>query len=170
MEPSAFLLPYFRAERDEAIVFVAVGVLAIAAAAWLWTRVPRWRGAALPLAAIAAIQLVVGATVWQRTDAQVAALTARFAADRAAFKREEGARMLAVNRNFRIYKGIEVALIVVAVALLLASRRRGSAADGRRAFWRAFGAGLALQAGLMLTLDLFAEARGAAYAARIESL
>ena len=33
----------------------------------------------------------------------------------------------------------------------------------RRPFWRGVGLGLALQAGLMLLLDLFAEARGSTY-------
>jgi hypothetical protein len=45
MEPRAFLLPYFSAERAKAMLFVAVGVLAVVAAAWLWRRMPRWRGA-----------------------------------------------------------------------------------------------------------------------------
>ena len=170
MAPRAFLLPYFDAERDEAMLFVAVGVLAVVAAAWLWRGLPRWRGAALPLVAIALIQLVVGGTVWLRTDAQVAALAARYDSDRSGFQREEVARMAAVNRNFRVYKAIEIALLAVAVALVVASRRRAGISDDRRDFWRAFGAGLALQAALMLTLDLFAEARGGAYAARIESL
>jgi hypothetical protein len=108
--------------------------------------------------------------VWQRTDAQVAALSARYASDRAGFQRAEAARMAAVNRNFRLYKAIEIALLAAGVALVVVNHRRTGIAEGRGAFWRAFGVGLALQAALMLTLDLFAEARGTAYAARIEAL
>ena len=69
--PSEFLLSYFAAERSAAIAFVAIGTLALIAAAWAWWRAPSWRGAARPLLAIAVLQLVVGATVWLRTDAQV---------------------------------------------------------------------------------------------------
>src|SRR6476659_8534987 len=70
--PSEFLLSYFAAEHSEAIAFVAIGTLVLIAAAWAWRRAPSWRRAALPLLAIAVIQLVVGATLWLRTDARVA--------------------------------------------------------------------------------------------------
>ncbi len=164
----AFLSPYFGAERNEAIVFVAVGVLAIVLAAALWWRQPRWRGAAGPLVAIALIQIVVGAAVALRTDAQVTVLAEQLVVDRAAFKRAEGARMAAVNRNFRLYKAIEIGLLAAGLALAATSRRAKT--PPRREFWRAFGAGLALQAGFMLTLDFFAEERAAVYAGQVDRL
>ena len=167
-EAASFLLPYFAAERQEAMLFVAVGAAAVAAAAWLTWRVPRWRGAAWPLVAIAAIQIVVGGSVGLRTDAQVATLAARLAADPAAFKREETARMLVVNDNFRVYKAIEIGLVAAGVALVAANRR--PAQRPRRAFWRAFGAGLALQAAFMLALDFFAEERAGVYTAQVDQL
>ncbi|MFM8465409.1 MAG: hypothetical protein ACKOA0_15190, partial [Burkholderiaceae bacterium] len=66
---------YFSAEKSESLLFVAVGILAIGLAVWLLQDGHRLRSAAFPLIAIALIQLVVGGTVFLRTDGQVAAAT-----------------------------------------------------------------------------------------------
>ena len=149
------LIPYFSAEKSEALLFLAVGVVAIAVSVWLWLSRSRWKAMALPLVAIAAIQLTVGGTVYFRTDAQVAALQAQLAADRSAFKQAETVRMDVVVKNFKIYKAIEIALLLTGLALVALMRSH------QKLF--AAGAGLALQSGLMLVLDLFAEARADEY-------
>jgi hypothetical protein len=70
--------------------------------------------------------------------------------------------MRAVSRSFATYKAIEVAFIVVGLALAL--RRRG----GR--FWRGFGLGMLVQGALMLPADLLAEDRAADYVRAIEAI
>lgn len=149
------LIPYFAAEKSEALLFMAVGVAAIAVSGWLWLSRSRWKAMALPLVVIAAIQLTVGGTVYFRTDAQVAALQAQLAADRSAFKQAETVRMDVVVKNFKIYKAIEIALLLAGLALVALMRSRQTLL--------AVGAGLALQSALMLVLDLFAEARADEY-------
>lgn len=70
--------------------------------------------------------------------------------------------MQAVMKNFVIYRWTEVALLVLG-ALLWAFAPPASA-------WRGAGLGLAVQAGLMLALDFFAERRGDAYLAWLQTL
>lgn len=155
MTDADFIPRYFSAEKQESLLFMLVGAAALLAAWWLWRRRSALRGMIVPLVAIAAIQGVVGATVYFRSDAQAATLTQQRATAPAAFKADESRRMAVVMRSFELYKRIEIALFAAGVLLMLPLRRRQ--------YWFAFGLGLALQAGFMLVLDLFAEARGQAY-------
>ena len=156
MIDAPFIAAYFSAEKQEALLFIAVGIAACLASFWLWRTHSRLRGMAGPLLAIAAIQIVVGATVYFRTDAQVAAIHAQRQTAPAAFKAEETKRMALVMRNFELYKRIEIALLALGAASAVALRRR-------HPYWFAFGLGLALQAAFMLVLDLFAQSRAHDY-------
>lgn len=160
--PVDFLLRYFDAEKQESLLFVAVGIAAIVASLHLYRRARRWHGMVAPLVAIAAIQIVVGTTVYLRTDAQVAVLQSRLGAAPAALKAEEGGRMKTVLRNFDLYKSIELALLATGIAVAFGLRRRE--------YWRGFGLGLALQSAFMLVLDLYAEARAQVYIAALLAL
>lgn len=58
------VITYFSAEKRESLLFLLVGVAAIAASVLLWRTGSPWRGMAWPLSAIALIQIVVGSTVY----------------------------------------------------------------------------------------------------------
>lgn len=70
------LYQYFREEKAESLFFMAVGVAAIAVVLYvLFARHEALlRGAAIPLAVVGLIQVVVGGSVYFRTNSQVAAL------------------------------------------------------------------------------------------------
>ncbi len=153
--PDDFLLRYFSAEKAEALLFLALGPCAIVGAWLLYRHSARYKGSIVPLVAIAAIQIVVGATVFLRTDAQVVDLQRKFHHAPAQFKAEESQRMTLVMTSFGRYKILEMALLVLGVGLAAGLRRRRT--------WHAFGIGLALQAAIMLGLDWVAESRGQRY-------
>jgi hypothetical protein len=162
LEPQ--LRQYFTAEKQESVFFVAFGVLSLVLAVLFFLRGgPSLRGAAFPVASVGLIQVVVGGAVWMRTDQQIADLLALVASAPARYVAEEGARMATVNKWFDVYKVIEIALLVVGVVLLVVGRAGG------RAVLLGAGAGLAIQAAIMLTLDFFAEARANRYTAQIET-
>jgi hypothetical protein len=117
---------------------------------------------AYPLAAIALIQIVVGSTVYFRTDAQTADLHQQLAGDPAAYASAELPRMETVRRSFAIYKIIEIILLVAGVAGYFLLR------DRQTLF--AVSLGLVLQAALMLALDLVAERRADVYIEQIRRL
>lgn len=154
---------YFRAEKAEALLFLAAGVLAVGFACWAFfaARENFYVGMAIPVLLVGLIQLVVGATVFFRTAQQVAGLDAQFAADVNSFATAESARMIQVMRNFSIYKWVEIAFVLGGVVLLIFRAAH---------FWQGLALGLLMQGALMLTLDIFAERRGERYQQEIQQL
>lgn len=146
---------YFAGEKQESLLFVAVGLLAICVAIWLWSNGHRLRFMAAPLVAVALLQLVVGSTVFLRTDSQLQGLVAQSETAPAQFKQDEVSRMQTVMKNFNFYKTVEMILLVLGVGLIAFLQRFDVAAG--------IGVGLVLQAALTLALDIFAEARGQNY-------
>lgn len=153
---------YFTAEKQESLLFVLVGLLAIGVAAWLWMNGHRLKSMAYPLVAVALLQIVVGASVYMRTDTQFAALNQQLSTSPLEFKAEETQRMNVVMKNFNLYKRVEMILLVLGL-LLIAFAQKYDLATG-------IGAGLMLQAAFTLCLDMFAEARGNDYLAALGGL
>lgn len=161
MSPAA---AYFAAERAESLVFMAIGVAALAASFLFWfgLKTRFWRGMAWPLALIAAIQITVGSTIWLRSPLDAERVQQIVQQEPARVKGEEIPRMQAVMRNFELYRWVET--ILLALGALLAWRAKaGSGARG-------VGLGLSLQAGAMLTLDHFAQQRGEVYLRWLQSV
>ena len=153
---------YFAGEKQESLLFIAVGLIAICVGIWLWTNGHRLRFMAVPLITIALMQLVVGTTVYLRTESQVQSLIAQSQSAPAQFKQDEVSRMQTVMKNFNIYKAIEMVLLVLGVCLIGFLQRFDVAAG--------IGAGLVLQAAFTLALDMFAEARGQDYLVALKGL
>ena len=152
---------YFVAEKLESLLFLAVGILAISVATWLYANGHRLKSMAYPLVAIAVIQIVVGGSVFFRTGNQLAGLNKQASEAPATFKAEETRRMEGVMRNFTTYKWIEIALLAIGTGLVLLWQRHDIAAG--------IGGGFVIQAAFMLCLDLFAEARGEDYLALLRA-
>ena len=153
---------YFAGEKQESLLFMAAGLIAIGVAVWLWTSGHRLRFMAVPLVVIALMQLVVGTTVYLRTETQWQSLVTQSQSAPAQFKQEEVRRMQTVMKNFNIYKTVEMVLLVVGVCLIGLLQRFDIAAG--------VGAGLVLQASFTLALDMFAEARGQDYLVALNRL
>ena len=156
------LTEYFAGEKQESLLFIAAGMIAICVGVWLWTNGHRLRFIAVPLVLVAVMQLVVGATVYLRTEGQVQGLITQSQSAPAQFKQGEVSRMQTVMKNFNIYKTIEMVLLVVGVGLIGFLQRFDVAAG--------IGAGLVLQAAFTLALDMFAQARGQDYLVALKGL
>ena len=148
---------YFSAERAESMLFIAVGALALAASAYflLVLRKPFFNGMAITLSVVAALQMIVGITIYQRSPADTARVQQMVQSAPQQIKSEEVPRMQTVIRNFKIYLGVELSLLVLSILVLLLSSPgtliRGAAM------------GLAIQAVFTAVLDLAATRRGDAY-------
>jgi small-conductance mechanosensitive channel len=153
------MIGYFTAEKQESLLFIAVGLIAVAVGLWLWMNGHRLRSMAFPLIAVAAIQIVVGSSVYLRTDAQVATLSAQLETTADAARAAEDVRMAKVMKNFGLYKIIEIVLLTIGVLLVLFLRQSDLAVG--------IGAGLILQSSFMLALDMFAELRAEEYIAAL---
>ena len=166
--PPAFgaqMQAYFAAEKAESLLFVALGTMALVFALQAVRGGPPFaRGLAGPLALVGLIQLVVGGTVFLRTEGQVQSLLQQLSHDAPGLAAAELARMAVVSRWFRVYFWIEIGLILVGLGVVAWGRTRGSR------FVLGMGVALSLQSAIMLGLDLPAEARANTYVGQIRAL
>lgn len=154
---------YLDAERAESRLFAGMGVLSIAGGAVALGASDRdfLRGASLPLIGVGIIQLVVGGSVWWRTEEQKAQLRTLILSEPSRYVSEESARMRQVNENFVIYRWTEISLLGVGAVTA------GAGYTMDKDFVTGLGVGLAFQSAVMLTLDYFAEKRGNEYARQV---
>jgi hypothetical protein len=153
---------YLDAERAESRLFVGLGALSLAGGAVaLASDRPALQGASLPVMGVGLIQLLVGGSVWWRTEDQKRALRTQIGEAPARYVADETQRMKTVNDNFVIYRWTELSLLGAGAAL----GATGYALD--REFVTGLGLGLAVQSAIMLGLDYFAERRGHAYARQV---
>ena len=149
---------YFNAERDESMLFMAVGALALAASAYflLVLRKPFFNGMAITLSVVAALQIIVGITIYQRSPLDTARVQQMVQSAPQQIKSEEVPRMQKVILNFKIYLGVELSLLVLSIVVLLLVSSPGTLIRGAAM-------GLAIQAVFTAVLDLAAMRRGDAY-------
>lgn len=152
-----FIKTYFTAEKNESLLFVLFGILTIGFSVYALLK---WgdsfyRGFAVPAILIGIIQIVVGSTVYFRTDKQINELETLYQQDKTAFAKAETPRMNTVMKNFSLYKKVEVAFVLIGLLLIFFAPSKE--------FWLGIGVGMLLQGALMLTADIFAERRGKEY-------
>ncbi len=154
MEP---ISSYFNAERTESIIFIVIALVALIASCWfiIALKTPFFIGMAISLTLIAALQLIVGLTIYQRSpiDNERVQQMVRSAPDQ--LQSEEVVRMNVVIRNFKIYLGVELILLIISL-ISLKFFTSGSLIQGSAL-------GLALQAIFTAVLDLIAMKRGESY-------
>lgn len=116
------------------------------------------KGMAYPLVGMALVHLIVGGTVFFRTNKQLASLLEGLQL----FPREmvgaEKTRMETVMANFEKYKNVEMLLFFLGLAFVVAG-----AFVGFGEFMLGTGIGLSLQGAFTLVFDLFAAYRGGFY-------
>jgi hypothetical protein len=165
-----FIYKYFIAEKQESLLFLIVGIMAIVLAVVFWFFIKSnpnfFKGAAIPLLAIGLIQIIVGYSVYSRTDKQKANIAYNIGMEPVAYvKQTEQPRMKIVMKNFIIYRWIEIAFIITGIILIFLYR-----SNPDKSVWYGFGIALTIQAIIMLGADYFAEKRGEIYAAELEKI
>lgn len=151
---------YFIAEKNENLLFVILGIGAITLSLvgiFYW-QTSFWKGAAIPLILIALIQIIVGYTVFARSDKQLNSILSNFETDVLKLQNEELPRMEDVNKNFTTYKWTEIILLVAGIALALVYRENPD-----KQLIVGIGVALAIEAALMFGADFMAEKRATNY-------
>ncbi len=122
MEISQFTTLYFGWEKTCSVFFILVGLVGIAAAILCWQKsgheIIGW--APYPLVIFGSLSLIVGCTIFFRTDAQLSSLLSLAQSDPEMFFRQELERMASVNRNWSIYKWGELFFIVGSLIVIMA--------------------------------------------------
>jgi uncharacterized membrane protein len=166
----SFIYRYFIAEKQESLLFLIVGIVAVILAVACWFFIKSnpafFKGVAIPLLAIGLIQMVVGYTVYSRTDKQQKDIAYNIGMEPVAYtKSTELPRMKTVMKNFVIYRWVEIAFIIAGLILIFLFRKNAD-----KTFWYGFGIALAIQAIIMLGADYFAESRGRVYTNELQKI
>ncbi len=166
----SFIYKYFIAEKQESLLFLIVGIVAILLAVVFWFFIKSnpqfFKGTTIPLLAIGLIQIVVGYSVYSRTDKQKTDIAYNIGMEPVNYvKQTEQPRMKAVMKNFVIYRWVEIAFIIAGLILIFLFRSNPDIS-----FWYGFGVALALQAIIMLGADYFAEKRGKIYSDHLQQI
>lgn len=151
---------YFNAEKGESLLFIIIGVAAIILAIVFFFIIKSswYKGAAIPFFVIGMMHLVVGYTVYNRSDADRTRNVYAYDMNPTELKTKELLRMEKVNRNFVVYRYIEIALLVVGLVLIVLYRSQPD-----KNFWMGLGVALAIEAIISLGADHFAEKRAGVY-------
>lgn len=157
---------YFVAEKQESLVFLIIGIVALLTAAGLLTfaKSPYFKGAAIPLIVIGLIQVSVGYTIFKRSDADRSRNVYAYDMNPTELKDKELPRMQKVNNNFIIIRWVEMALATAGIFILFYY-----STDASKVFLAGVGLTLTIQAIIMLGADYFAEKRAKIYTAGIET-
>ena len=156
---------YFIAEKQESLLFIVVGIIAIilALAFFFHWKTTFYKGAAIPLLVIGLIQAIVGLTVYSRSDSQRIENVYAYDMDPGKLKTQELPRMKKVNKNFIICRWVEFFLILMGLILVFIFRNNEGGT-----FWYGLGITLAIQSAIMLGADYFAEKRAIKYSSGLE--
>jgi ABC-type xylose transport system permease subunit len=157
---------YFMAEKQESLLFLIIGIIALvlAIAFFFFLKTNFYKGAAIPLVLTGLIQIVVGFTVYKRSDGDRVRNVYAYDMNPGQLKNEELPRMKTVIKNFAIFRWVEIACVLGGALLIFYCKTNPD-----KTFWYGLGVTLVVQAALMLGADYFAEKRAVQYSKGIES-
>lgn len=157
---------YFNAEKNESLLFIIFGITAIVLALvfFFYLKTNWHKGFAVPFLIIGLLQLVVGCTVYNRTDEYRKRNVYAYDMNPDELKEKELPRMQAVMKKFIICRYIEIAFVLIGFSLLFCFKDNPD-----KIFWKGFGTSLTILALFTLSANFFAEKRGKIYTERIKS-
>lgn len=151
---------YFNAEKNESLVFIVLGILALVVALlFIFYWKSNWhRGAAIPFILVGLLHLVAGITIFNRSDQDRIRVVYALDMHPSDLTTKELPRMQKVNSNFVVYRYTEIALLILGLILYFYFR-----STSHQLFWAGLGMALAIEAGVSLGADYFAEQRAKKY-------
>jgi hypothetical protein len=158
------VVKYFNGEKAESYIFILVGLIAFAMALFFIfaLKTSFWKGVAIPFIIVALLEFMVGYAIVTRSSKDILRVQTYITKEPRKIRSDEIPRMEKVLNNFVIYRYVEIALILLGIVLMYSSMND--------TFWRGIGLGLFIQAGIVLSLDFFAERRGHIYILYLQEL
>lgn len=153
---------YFEQEKTAALIGMGGAVVAGGTGGYLVTQGDLSKGIGFSLIGIGAIGLVVGGTVYLRTDSQLEKLEKQLETNPLDYKKFEGARMQRVVTQFTILKIAELSILAGGVATAMVG------APQKADLTTGIGIGLGIDAVLLLVFDYFADVRATSYLKQIQ--
>jgi hypothetical protein len=160
---------YFIAEKQEALLFLIIGIasIIIPLLLYIFYKTNFIKGFCMPFVTIGIIQCVVGYTVYKRSDADRTTNVYNYDMNPNYFANTELPRMQKVNNSFNLYKYIEIALLIVAVGIIFF--KQSAFLHTQNSLWLGIAIALAIQSFTMLIADMVAQQRALLYTQQIEA-
>lgn len=158
-----FIHDYFTEEKIASFFFIIIGSISIVLA-FIFLFIIQYsffKGLAIPFLFIGCIQVLLGTITVLRAPKDMIRVEQQLNQEPQKIITEELSRMEKIQKNFRIYKWIEITLLILGLILFCLFYKSA------QSFWKGLGMGLIIQAGTLLTLDLIAEKRADTYVARL---
>lgn len=154
---------YFIAEKQAALFFLIFGVVVIVVvlALFFLVKSPLAKGASFTLLFFALIQVLVGFTIYTRSDKDRVNIVYALDMNPQVLKDKELPRIVKVNKQFTIYKTVAVVFIVAALLLILFFNNKNLLIVG-------MGIGLLVQSLAIFMADYFAHKRAIHYQQLLE--
>lgn len=151
---------YFIAEKNESLLFIIVGAAAIILALvfFFYLKTNWYKGASIPFLIVGIIHLVIGITVYKRSDGDRQRNVYVYDMNPQDLKIKELPRMQKVIKNFIVIRYVEIALLLIGFGLIFSFKNRLD-----KTFWVGLGVALAIEAVVSLGADYFAEKRAKEY-------
>ena len=151
---------YFIAEKSESILFIVVGILAIVISLvfFFYIKSNFFKGAAIPFIIVGIMHLIVGYTIYNRSDADRKRNVYAYDLNPGELKNAEIPRMKTVATNFVYYRYTEIVLLLAGIILFVYFKN-----TPEKYFWKGLGMALALEALIRLGAEFFAEKRAKIY-------
>jgi len=157
---------YFNAEKNESMLFIILGAAAIILAlVFIFYLKNNWcKGAAIPLLVVGLMHLVVGTIVFNRSDKDRVRIVYAYDMNPRDLQIKEIPRMDKVNKNFVVYRYIEIVLLLAGLGLFFYFNPQPD-----KKFWVGIGLALAIEAVVSLSADFFAEKRAIVYTTQLKN-
>ncbi|MEZ4947701.1 MAG: hypothetical protein R2804_19370 [Cyclobacteriaceae bacterium] len=148
---------YFNAERWNCVGGIGIGLVAIAFALYYLLKVkePYYTGMAWSLLVLGLFFLIVCVGVFIRSPKDIVRVTEYVEARSPLLQTEELPRMEKVMKSFRVIMVVEIALMVLSLALIFFAPLSPA--------WKGAFTGILIMAALLLCFDYLADKRGQVY-------
>ena len=154
--PLTALFEYFTAEKQSAWVLLFLGTASFCTAWLLWAGRSAFLAMCWPVVALGILELAIGVSVALKAPGQLASVEQGLKAEPTRTASAETARVATVIKNFRVFKTIEILVILASLALISVFPLASAAF--------AVGLGLLIQSTALLVFDSFAQQRASVYA------
>lgn len=158
------IVKYFYAEKAESLLFIGVGIFAILLCGYFFffLKGSFWKGVAIPLVFFSIVQIIIGTTIFARSPKDLERVENTLKNESHKIITVEIPRMEKVLKNFIYYRYFEIVMMSIGLILMYSLSKYG--------FWKGLGLGLFIQCAVLLSLDFFAEKRGAIYLDYLKNL
>ncbi len=151
---------YFTAEKQESLVFLVIGIVAIAMALifYFGGKSNFYKGVAIPLLLLGIVQAIAGYSVYTKSDDQRISNVYALDMNPDQLKTVELTRMRKVKTNFKILRWVEVAAVFAGLILILLFRMSPD-----KTLWLGLGIAFMLMSGEFMIADYIAGKRASVY-------